>query len=132
MPKSVALFERLSYLSLFLGAISAVLNWATISKFAHQSPLLYPAALLLTFAIQILFIWLIARKRKNWARWIWIFVILGGTALAIFDVNTRVANGITAAIAYYVVYLVSIVATLFLLAPDAWVWFRSPKLGTAT
>lgn len=127
MPKSIILFERLSYLSVFLGVLSMALNMPTITKFSAQSLGIYPAVILAVFGVQILFIWLIARRRKNWARWIWIFVTIAGSVSALFDMSVRFNNNLVAAAAYYLVYIVSIAATVFLLTPNSRAWVSRPQ-----
>ena len=75
---------------------------------------------------QILFIWLIARKRKNWARWVWIVVMIGGTAIAIIVqvAHPQPQNGLVGSAAFFLVYLVSLASGVYLLMADSRAWFR--------
>lgn len=71
MPSNVALFERLMYLSLGIGVIVSLLTWnqnvTTAQAVGGAAFVFFVQAF--TFAFIVLFIWLIARRRNNWARW---------------------------------------------------------------
>ena len=124
MPKSVALFERIAYLALVLGVLSSAINLNSSS--AVLSIVL--GMQMITIAFQILFIWLVARKRKNWARWVWIVLMFAGTiyAIALEFFHPLILNGAAGIIAICLAYLTSVVSACFLLTPEAWAWFRLP------
>ena len=124
MPKSVVLFERLAYLAVVLGIVSAILNWTGQAMPPGALPGLF-AGLVVISGLEVLFIWLTARKRKNWARWVWVAVIFVGTAAAIFARDTHSGSSAISAAAYYLVYLVAIASACCLLTPTAWAWFRN-------
>ena len=82
-PSNVILFEQLWYLSLGIGVILTIVAWYRIVALTHGAAgfgihlvLLIQAVVV---AVAVLFIWLIARRRKNWARWVFL-------TLAILDV----------------------------------------------
>ena len=77
LPSNVAWFERLMYLSLGISETSFILRW-----YAHDLAL--SAALAFSFhALNLVFsvvcIWLAARRRTNWARWILLLVFIVST-----------------------------------------------------
>src|SRR5262245_314617 len=112
MPKSIILFERVAYLALLLGLTSLVLNWSEIDDFYRQQPIAYLFTQIITFGSQILFIWLIARRRKNWARWLWLVLTFGGTAIAIVVQISQPLQlgGLAGSIAFYLAYLTSLLS----------------------
>jgi GNAT superfamily N-acetyltransferase len=69
-PTSVTLYERIAIAALVATAASAWADRATLVKYYNQSPVLYPIVVVGMLAVQAAWIWLVARKRKNWARWI--------------------------------------------------------------
>ena len=126
MPKSIALFERVAYSALVLGLVSITLNWPAVRDSYNQSPTTYWSTQIGTLCGQMLLIWLIARKRRNWARWIWILVTFVGTPLGILAAATGAMPlvGLLQAISYYLLYLVSFGSACLLLTPTARAWFQ--------
>ena len=70
LPKNVLWFEVLLYLSLVLDALSAAFQDRTPDKELTESTIMIAnvmaAGLILLF---FCFVWLAARRRKNWPRW---------------------------------------------------------------
>ena len=80
VPKNVVRFARLFYLSLWLAVPIFFLQWSTYGDSEAQTKV----ALGLLFALIFfpIFIWLIhsvARRRRNWARWILLLCFIVGT-----------------------------------------------------
>lgn len=124
MPKSVVWYERLSYAAMALTIATVPLNWGTIEKYSHKSPVLYPSALAAVFLIQAFWIWLVARKRQNWARWTSLVGVILGLLQVGQDIEQRFRLGVPAAIAFYAIDLMIVVAVGLLFMPDANPWFR--------
>jgi len=76
----------------------------------------------------MLWIWLIARKRKNWAQWISVALLVAALPHMILDADIKFQASPAAAVAFYVVYLIWAVAISLLFAPDARGWFRQKPL----
>ena len=78
-PSNGVRFEQLMYLSLGISVILVALQWnqlvAQFRDLGGAASAIF--AFTVAFAIRILFIWLIARRRKNWARGV-------GLTLALF------------------------------------------------
>jgi hypothetical protein len=82
-----------------------------------------------------LWIWLIARKRQNWARWISLTIL--GLPNLIWDFEERFRLNAPAAIVYQAGAASLVVAVLLLFRRDARDWFsrkrsRSPSAPTDT
>ena len=123
-PKNVVRYERLAYLAVALTFASMPLNWTTLNKYLASQPIVYPIALVSILGLQIAWIWLIARKRKNWARVTSLVLLVAGILSEFFSVTERIAVSVPAAVAYYFVYVVWIAAMYFLFTGDAPAWFR--------
>jgi hypothetical protein len=126
LPSNVAWFEVLAYTSLGIGAIISILQWS--QNVAHARVLggagfvLFVEAFV--FAFTALFIWLIARRRKNWARWL--FLIF---ALLRLPVYSRVLDQIlrfnpVAGILSLVQFATQAVALFLIFAGNARDWFK--------
>src|SRR6266851_10248280 len=85
MPSNVARFEQLMYLSLGIGVIQSLLRW---NRLVAQASAMGGAKFVLfgqivTFALLVLLIWLIARRRKNWARWLMLVMFVSGLPFSV-------------------------------------------------
>ena len=68
IPKNVLWFEALLYASLMLDALSLAFQDRTpTAELIEQMILIVAAAVVL---LQVFFVWLAARHRKNWPRWV--------------------------------------------------------------
>lgn len=92
MSRSVTRFEQLAYLGLFLAVIQAPLELLRATSEMQVSPIALGAAKTIAIVGEFLGIvvgwlpiWLIARRRKSWARWL--FVAIYVAALAFCVVN---------------------------------------------
>jgi hypothetical protein len=84
IPRNVLRFEILLYLSLLIDTLSAAFIERTppdIGEAGAMSIEMF-AIILLTFFL--LMVWLAARQRKSWARWI-LVAALGLSVLSLFD-----------------------------------------------
>jgi len=75
MPKSVALFEKAGYLAVLLGIASGFINYPVAMKVPGATLGMFVTTFVISISLEVLLIWLIARKRKNWARWVWISAV---------------------------------------------------------
>jgi len=132
MPQSVAWYERLSYAAIVPTAASFPLNWATVEKYLHKSPVVYPVVIVVVFLIQMWWVRFVARRHRNWARWLTLAVSAISMLYAPFDFQERIRLGVVSAIAYYAIGLMFLVAAILLFVPEASHWFRSqPVAGDA-
>ena len=68
VPRNVLWFEALLYVSLMLDALSVAFQDRTpTAELIEQMILIVAAAVVL---LQVFFVWLAARHRKNWPRWV--------------------------------------------------------------
>ena len=129
MPAQVALFERLYYASLALGLINSALQFDHFTRMASVAFVISVQLLVLVFLV--LMIWLVARRRKNWARWLMLILFVVGTPLSIptiwqtFQVNI-LWGGISV-----VQIILQAAAIYFVFTADARAWFR-PSNAAAT
>jgi hypothetical protein len=129
MPKSIVWFERLAYLSLLLSILSQALHWSFVQAAFGDNFYVYPVSATITLVAQATLIFLTARRRTNWARWVWIvlsFVLSGFAAIAaIMGTDAGVDPDLPAALARYGMYAVAALSAVLLLMPDARAWFRT-------
>lgn len=124
MPRSVLFFERLGYFTVLVGGGASIwANWQVAVKFFAQYSVLYPILVVVSFGAQIGWIWIIARKRQNWARLISIFLIAGAVFAEILNVKSNFETNPTAYIVQAVVYVLWIIQFSFLFTREAKAWF---------
>jgi hypothetical protein len=75
-------------------------------------------------AMAVLFIWLIARRRKNWARWVWLITTILGIPLALSELNRLLRSNLITATLTCAGNLAQIVALYLIFTGNAREWFR--------
>jgi uncharacterized BrkB/YihY/UPF0761 family membrane protein len=98
VPKNVLWFEVLLYLSLTLDALSAAVQDRTptddLSESTIMAATLIIAGLIL---LMVYFVWLAAKRRKNWPRWV-LMAVLVYSVITLFqvigDVGVQLDSGI--------------------------------------
>ena len=71
LPQNVQRFEILLYLSLMLDALSVAFQDRTLRAEATESTVMVATILFGCMILLLLyFVWLAARRRKNWPRWV--------------------------------------------------------------
>lgn len=124
VPNNVLWFEVLLYLSLTLDALSVAFRDRTASERMTESMImtesLFAAGMLL---LLVYFVWLAARRRKNWPRWV-LAAVLALSAVTLVDVIGR--RGLDFSTAVETVSCALTVAGLyFSFTGDAVDWFNS-------
>ena len=134
MPKNVLRFERLGYLTVVLGSLAAMLaNWPTIIKFSQQYPFAYPVMIALVWILQLSWIWIIARKHQNWARWFSVVTIVICVLMEVMSFRTKYQTNPVAEIVNCMIYVMWIVEFSLLFTADAKPWFaarQKPPTGS--
>src|ERR1700719_4769192 len=85
LPSNVARFEQLMYATLVIGLFNSVLTWNQSVAQARNLGGAYSVLFIqiFVFAFIMMFIWLIARRRKNWARWVLLVLFVLGIPAAV-------------------------------------------------
>ena len=122
MPVTVRAFEVLAYLTL---PILMVRDYLT--RYGSMRPARMAIIWAISVAVCSLFIWLIARRRKNWARWLFVVLTFAGTVGTFWTKGFDLHHGAAGNIAYYLSYLLSIVCACLLLSPASAMWFRKSQ-----
>jgi hypothetical protein len=124
-PESVVWYERLAWAAIAVSMASAA---ATPPK-PHGPDLRLGAAFV---AGQLLWIWLIARRRQNWARWISLLVILlgiAGIAITVSDIERRFQVNAVSTVLYCASFTLSLVSVMLLFRSDALAWFSRKTIA---
>lgn len=127
-PKSVIYYERFAWIALAIGLASAAANPAMLAKYFDRSPFVYPLMFAAAIAGQLLWIWLVARKRKNWARWISLVFILIGIPDMIWSFDERFRLNPIATVLFDASFALSAVSVMLLFRGDARAWFSKHHL----
>ena len=115
------------YLSIAIGVVNAALYWDRLVAMAHRVGgavfILYIDGFV--FGFLILIIWLVARRAKNWARWVQLGLFIVGTPSFIREVVERNLRDRPVIGTLGVVQFAVQIATLFLIfTGNARDWFR--------
>jgi hypothetical protein len=122
IPRNVLRFEVLLYLSLLIDTLSAAFVERAPAHSGEAAPAGSDMFALVVFVFFLLLIWLAARHRKSWARWI-LVAALGLSTLSQFD---SLSGGLTPASAIDLFSTVLAGAGLyFSFTDDAKGWFNS-------
>jgi hypothetical protein len=126
MPSNVARFEQLMYLSLGIGVIASTLSWswnvAQAAAMGGASFVLFVQVFVLAF--MVLMIWLTARRRKNWARWLLLILALLGLPAYVHIFGRMMSAGFLAGLLSSVQFVVQAIAFVLLFTGNAPDWFK--------
>jgi hypothetical protein len=124
MPVNVTRFELLSYCALGLGFISLIIEYPDIARDAGDAAWQIPLFLAAFVPIPVLMIWLVARRRKNWARWLWLIMVLIGFPLSIPVISDELTTKPLLGAITIFQYLLWAVAVYLVFTGDAAKWFE--------
>jgi len=128
MPPNVTRFEQLMYLSLGIGIINAALQYQDLS--AQAGFTLFVQAFVL--GISILFIWLIARRHTNWARWVLLIIFLPGVVAYIPLLSGMLQTNLLSGILSIIQFFFQGIALYLVFTGNSGAWFKKHDLGSAT
>ena len=126
MPSNVRSFFWLNVLSLVLGLGTAILTAQTTAAMAAAAGYGQGSVIgiqVLTMAFMLLILWLIAFKRQDWARWLWLALFVVGTPGYIGIFKNLFGISLAGAISLTQVAL-QLVALYLVFTGNATAWFR--------
>jgi hypothetical protein len=129
-PVSVVWYERLAWAAFAVDLASGAASSVTLAKYYDRYPIGYPIIIAVFLAAQLLWIWLVARKRQNWARWISLIATLLGIPAAIWEIGERFRLDPVAAIFYHSAFAISVVSVMLLFRGDAREWFSQKRVAS--
>jgi hypothetical protein len=130
-PLSVVWYERLAWAAIVVGLASSAANPAQLARnydrYANGFLLLF----VISMAVQLTWIWLVARKRQNWARWISLIVVLIGIAFAFRGEHVKFVQSLNpiSAVLWYAAYAMHLISVMLLFRGDAREWFSRKRLA---
>lgn len=83
MPSNVVWFERLMIGAVLLGLVGALLLWLRVPAGSVTDIVVAVIVIVVNFGLALLLIWLVARRRKGWVRYIIAALFLLGLLPAI-------------------------------------------------
>lgn len=130
MPGNVLLFERLMYVSLLMGLVIFGIDGTRVAEKPEIQELGGMKFLLMTLvgslAVFVFFIWLIARKGKNWARYLFVGLFAIGLVGSYQSVQELLQNNGVAAVLSVSQIVIQAFCVYLLFTPDARPWFEKP------
>lgn len=123
-PVNVVWFERLSYAAVIIGVLGMPL-WKDVVVQAYRvHPAAYIAILAISLAYEVLMIWLVARRRQNWARWFTLISFGALTSMTLYSTAASFHANPAGTIEIYALKLLDGAALYFVFTGDAREWFR--------
>jgi phosphatidylserine synthase len=126
MPSNVRNFFWLNCMSMVLGAVTSVLMAPKLTEIAaaagHGPGFVMGIQIFVTIMV-LIFLWLIAFKRQNWARWVWLAMSILGAPGSIANFKTYLGTPLAAAI-HSTQMVLMLVALYFVFTGNAKPWFR--------
>jgi hypothetical protein len=86
MPTNIIRFERLAYISMIFGIFALGIDRNFRAEFGWTVVIVSTA---ITVAIGVALIFLAARRRKNWARWVFSIIAAVGAAFVAYSLWTE-------------------------------------------
>lgn len=130
MPANVTLFERLMYASLCIGLLNLALDGprqvATPEVQQVGGAAFFVPVALGTLALLVLFIWLIARRRKNWARYLFAAFFVVGLWPAWQNISGLLEAAPLSGVLSIAQMVIQVAALYFIFTGDAAAWFEKP------
>ncbi len=125
MPNNVARFERIAYAAWALAIVLTLHEWRTLAEnLPGNTAWVWLAVFILLFGVEAWGIWLIARRRKNWARWTGVVVLVIALPEYIYFLTTQFQNAPILASVHLLDTILWYVPFYFLFTGDAPAWFR--------
>lgn len=135
-PKSIIAFERAFWASFAVSLIRSLLTWKDVLKAYQRDPSLAAmnfgssfliAILGISFGIQLLFWYFIARKASNVARWIYAVLMALGIVSSLATINDPALPGSISLIFSLGSSALTALAIFFLFRPDASAWLTEKR-----
>jgi Na+/proline symporter len=127
-PQSVVWYERLAWAAVAAGLASSAANPANFARNYERYAIGFLTVFVLSIVAQLVWIWLVARKRQNWARWISFIFVLIGIPTAFWENAERLhlLNPISV-IFWYAGYAGHLISVMLLFRADAREWFSRKR-----
>lgn len=125
-PRSIVSFERVVLLMIVIGLADAVLNWEILNAELARQGIgegVAGAAYGVSVVISLLLLWLIARRRSNVARWIYVVLCVASLAVALPAIGALSRLPMSALLIEAAQWLLAILSVFLLFARDARAWF---------
>lgn len=128
MPRNVVVFERLMYAALIIGLLNLILDASRQSELPEIQAAggfgVVAAVAVAALGLLLLLIWLIARKRKNWARWLLVGFFVIGLWPTLQNVGSVLAANPPVGLLSVAQLVIQTAAIVFLFSGDARPWFE--------
>ena len=133
-PQSIIRFERFFLASLLLGLLNTALSFGTSMAQLDADPILRGtgyvmvmmiSTLVISFGIQLLLWFFIARKASNVAKVILVVLTVLGFAAMIPSIGTLIQQGPITLTFTFLLTVLQIIAIIHLFRPDAKAWLES-------
>ena len=124
MPHSLRYYAYFALLAIGVGAAGIPADWSVLKKFYERWGWVYVAILVLGLLLEVFWVWLVACKRQNWARWITLALATASIPLLPNDAAERFRLNPLFASIYFASVGVNLISCFFLLFGDTPPWMH--------
>ena len=123
MPRNVRLFERLWYVSLGIGLLILAIDFRSLTSLA--TPVYVAVVQIVSFALVVFLVWLIARRRVGWLRWLLLLLFLAGLPFAVQNIAAIFLRATAVGVLLCLQAGLQVVGLYLIFTGDAKPWFRN-------
>ena len=127
MPDSLRYYSYSALLAIGIGAAGIPADWSVLRKFYERWGWVYVAILVLGLSLEVFWVWLIAGKRQNWARWMSLILAAAYLPFLPTDAAERFRLNPFFASIYFASVGINFVSCWFLLFGDPPPWMRDRR-----
>ena len=121
-PKTIDIAIKVFFIAILVGVISSYFNIANApANLSKTAMTIFSVILFSLYGLLFLFI----SKRKNWARFVWVILYIGGLAMTFSASESITYNHVAVEYLYYVQTLLQAVLTILLFSPTSNAWFKN-------
>ena len=125
-PESIRWFERLTLVPIAAGLVYAWLSWDEVLALTEADgfgPELTVALVAASYGLYLLMLWLVAWRRSNVAKWIWILLCALALLLTLIDYRAVLAEDRIRVALTAIQFGLPVLALLLLFRRDSREWF---------
>ena len=126
-PSNVVWFEKLMYFTVALEVISTIWRWDRLMAEAPRHYGSVAIATVLGILTDVLFIWLVARRRKGWVRWLMLPPVVIGIPWGLLHWSSAIP--VFDAVLTCLFWLASTVALYLIFTGNSREWFVNDPVG---
>src|SRR5271169_2137655 len=126
-PSNVVRFEQLMYFTVAIEVILGTWNWNHLMAENPHSHVLVAIGTILAPLTDVLFIWLVARRRKSWVRWLMLPGVVIGIPYGLLHWSRAIP--VANAVLIFLLWSAETIALFLIFTGNAREWFANDAVS---